>query len=162
GGVGTFSATLRAAGNRTLAATDIANRWLTETSDPIVITAAVATHFSVTAPASAATNVGFVFTVTARDASNNVVSDYGGTVHFTARDSFVQRVAVLPANSTLSAGVGTFSGALEAIASEFQTITATDTVTSSISGTSPAINVAPGPVTHFQIIIEPPSTTSGS
>jgi hypothetical protein len=54
---------------------------------------AAATHFSVTAPATATTGTAFQITVTALDASNNTVTTYSGTVHFTSTDG----QAVLPA-----------------------------------------------------------------
>lgn len=96
--------------------------------------APVATHFSVVAPASAASGVAFNFTVTALDASNNVVTGYTGTVHFTSTDG----AATLPGNATLTNGTGTFSATLAMGGN--QTITATDTATA-ITGTSGAIAV---------------------
>jgi hypothetical protein len=95
-----------------------------------------ATHLSVTAPAAAAAGTAFNFTVTALDASNNVATTYSGTVHFTSIDS----QASLPANSTLTNGTGTFSATLKTAGG--QAITATDTVTPSITGTSNSITVS--------------------
>src|SRR5580658_5138175 len=94
-----------------------------------------ATHFSVTAPAAATAGTAFSFSVTALDASNNTATSYSGTVQFTSTDS----QAVLPANSTLASGSGMFSATLNTAGSE--TISATDTVTASITGTSSAITV---------------------
>ena len=91
----------------------------------------VANHFSVSTPAAA--NVGTSFsslTVIALDASNNVVTNYSGTVHFTSTDSH----AVLPANSTLTGGSEAFSATFNT--SGNQTITATDTAKSTITGVS--------------------------
>src|SRR5207237_5883322 len=56
--------------------------------------------------------------------------------HFTSTDA----AATLPANSALTNGAGTFTATLNTIGN--QTITATDTVDSSITGTSIAIGVA--------------------
>jgi hypothetical protein len=134
-GTGTFSATLRTAGTRAITATDTVSASITGTSGSITVTAAAATHFSVTAPATAVPGVAFSFTVSALDASNNVVTSYAGTVHFTSSDGG----AILPANATLASGTGTFSATLGAAGS--QTLTATDTVTVSITGTSGAIAV---------------------
>ena len=97
---------------------------------------ATATHFSVTAPANATAGTTFNITVTALDASNNVVTNYAGTVHFTSSDT----QAVLPANSALLNGVGTFPAVLHTAGA--QTIAATDTVTASITGTSGTVTVA--------------------
>jgi uncharacterized repeat protein (TIGR01451 family) len=99
------------------------------------IGAAAATHFSVTAPGTATAGTAFSVTVTALDASNAVVTGYTGTVHFTSSDG----AAVLPANSTLTNGVGTFSVTLKTAGA--QTIAATDTVTASITGVSGTITV---------------------
>ena len=96
---------------------------------------APATHFMVAAPASAYVAGAFNFTVTALDAFNNPTTGYTGTIHFTSTDSS----ALLPANSTLTNGSGTFSATLMTVGS--QTITATDTVTSSITGTTANISV---------------------
>jgi hypothetical protein len=97
---------------------------------------ATATHFSVTAPANATAGTTFNITVTALDASNNVVTSYAGTVHFTSSDA----QAVLPANSALLNGVITLPAVLHTAGA--QTITATDTVTASITGTSGTVTVA--------------------
>jgi hypothetical protein len=80
-----------------------------------------ATHFSVSGPGSSAAGFAFSFTVTALDATNGVVASYSGTVHFTSSDP----AAVLPANSTLVSGTGTFSATLTTAG--LQTITVTDT-----------------------------------
>src|SRR5271166_6243717 len=77
------------------------------------------THFSVTAPATATSGSSFSFTITALDAASNVATSYSGTVRFTSTDS----QAVLPVNSTLTRGTGTFSATLEIAGN--QTITAT-------------------------------------
>ena len=108
-------------------------------------TAPRATHFSVTAPASATAGTAFNFTVTALDASNRMTTTYSGTAHFTSTDG----PAVLPANSMFTNGMGTFSATLKSAGS--QSITAIDTVTASITGTSSSINVAPGTASHFSV-----------
>lgn len=113
------------------------------------------THFSVTASASATAGTAFSFTVTALDASNNTVSTYSGTVHFTSTDG----QAALPANSSLTSGSATFSATLKTAGN--QTITATDTVTVSITGTSNSIKVGSGAASHFSVVA-PASTTSGT
>ena len=74
-------------------------------------------------------------TVTAMDAYGNVVTGYAGTVAITSSDS----QAVLPPNAVLTNGIGSFSVTLKTAGS--QSITATDTVTSSITGSQTAITV---------------------
>ena len=101
-----------------------------------------ATHFTVTAPSSAVTGTPISVTVVALDASNNLATSYAGTVHFTSSDG----AAALPANSTLTSGIRTFSVTLNT--SGTQTITATDTVTGTINGTSGPIVVTAAVVTN--------------
>jgi hypothetical protein len=141
-GVGTFTATLKTAGNQMIIATDTVTPAITTPHPPtIVVTAGPATHFSVSAPATVAAGTSFTFTVTALDQFNNVATSYAGTVHFTSTDG----MATLPLNATLTNGVGMFSATLKTTGP--QTITATDTVTAAITGTSNTILVDPLPVT---------------
>lgn len=94
-----------------------------------------ATHLLVTAPADATNGSAFSFTVTAFDPSNKVVSSFTGTIHFTSSDS----QAALPEDSALMNGTATFSATLKTAGN--QTITAADTATPSINGTSTSIQV---------------------
>ena len=77
---------------------------------------------------------------------------YAGTVHFTSNDP---GCPTLPADSTLTIGVGVFTVTLKT--SGNQTITATDTVTSSITGSQVNIAIDPGPLDH--IVIAPDTAT---
>src|SRR5258707_223446 len=92
-------------------------------------------HFSVSGPANVPSGISFNFTVTALDASNNTVTAYSGTVHFTTTDPHAQ----LPSDSTLVSGSKVFPATLTTAGN--QVITATDTATASIAGTSNCINV---------------------
>src|SRR4029077_8351611 len=94
-----------------------------------------ATKLSVSAPGSATSGTAFNVTVTALDANNNRVPTYTGTVHLTSTNG----TAVLPANSQLTNGQGVFSVTLK---TGTWTVTATDTVNASITGTSANISVA--------------------
>jgi probable HAF family extracellular repeat protein len=156
-GTGTFSATLNTAGSQTTTATDTVTVSITGSSNSISVSpTARATHFSVTAPASVTAGTAFNFTVTALDTSNNTVTTYAGTVHFTS----IGGQAVLPANATLTNGTGTFSTTMMTVGS--QTITATDTVTVSITGSSNAVSVSPAAkATHFSVTA-PASVTAGT
>ena len=93
------------------------------------------THFSVSGPANIPSATSFPFTVTALDGSNHAVTDYSGTVHFTSTDPHSQ----LPPDSTLVSGTKSFSATLATGGN--QMITATDKATSSVTGSSNAINV---------------------
>jgi hypothetical protein len=95
-----------------------------------------ATHFSVSAPANIPSAISFKLTVTALDASNNPVTNYSGTVHFTTTDAHAQ----IPSDSTLVSGSKTLSALLTSAGG--QTITATDVASASIAGSSNSINVS--------------------
>jgi hypothetical protein len=109
----------------------------------------VATHFSVIPAANAATaGTAFNFTVTALNASNAVVPGYSGTVHLTSSDG----QAALPADSSLTNGVGSYSATLKTAGS--QTITATAT----IAGSSNSIIVHAAPAS--QLTVSTPATAT--
>jgi hypothetical protein len=95
-----------------------------------------ATHFSVSAPADATVGVPASVTVTALDANNHTAIGYSGLAHFTSGDG----AAVLPANTALTLGVGHVQVTFNTLGN--QTVTATDTVTSSVNGTSGVVAVA--------------------
>ena len=133
-GAGTFSVTLKTAGAQTVTATDTVTA-ISGISGSINVSGRTATHLSVSAPTSAVTGNAFGFMVAALDASNNIVTNYTGTVHFASTDP----QAVLPANSALTGGAVNFSATLKTVG--VQTVTATDTLTASITGTSNSINV---------------------
>src|SRR5262249_26341567 len=129
-GTGSFNATLKTAGGRTITATDSATSTISGTSNTINVIAGAATHFSLAAPGISTAGAGFSFTVTARDLFNNTATSYLGAVKFSSSDG----IAGLPVNSTLTAGVGTFNTTLKTVGS--QVLTATDTVTSSTNGST--------------------------
>lgn len=91
--------------------------------------------FVVSAPVKWQVNTPLSFGVSARDIFGHAAPHYSGTVHFTSSDP----AAHLPADSTLVQGMGVFVATLNTAGS--QTITATDTVDPSITGTSLPINV---------------------
>jgi hypothetical protein len=93
-------------------------------------------------------------TVTAKDAYGNTATGYTGTVRITSSDG----QAVLPANSTLTNGTGPFTATLKTAGA--QSLTATDTVTASITG-SASVTVNPAAATHYQLAA-PGSATAGS
>jgi hypothetical protein len=96
-----------------------------------------ATHFSVS-PSSFTASAGapVQFTVTALDASNATVTGYSGLVHFTSTDGS----ATLPADATLTNGVGAFTASLVSLGT--QRLVASDLLSPSITGTSGNITVS--------------------
>jgi probable HAF family extracellular repeat protein len=135
-GTGAFSITLKTASAQTISVSATGSAAISGTSNSINVTAPAATHFSVVTPANGTAGTSFTFSVNAVDTSNKVVGSYAGTVHFTSTDA----QSVLPANSTLTSGTGSFSATLKTTGN--QTITATDAVTPSIAGTSNSISVS--------------------
>lgn len=113
-----------------------------------------ATSITVSAPASATSGTAFAVTVTVLDQFGQPFTGYAGAVHFTSSDG----AAVLPANATLTNGTGTLNVTLKTAGS--QTVTATDTANSSLTGTSGAILVGPGPAVTLQLVA-PASAVAG-
>ena len=101
-----------------------------------VTTVGPATHLLVLPHSFTTSGVPVQFTVTALDASDNPVVNYPGTVHFTSSDPS----AILPPNSTLVNGAGTFSAVL--VTPGARTITASDVSSGVVSGTSASITVS--------------------
>jgi hypothetical protein len=154
-GTGTFSATLKTSGNQTIMATDTVTASIAGTSFAISASGP-ATHFSFNAQAAASTRRAITIFVSALDASNNGAIGYNGTVHITSSDG----TAILPANATLQTGSGSFQITLETPGN--QTVTATDTVTPSIKGTSSAIAVAATPALAITSGAPPNGTVASS
>jgi hypothetical protein len=135
-GVHTFSATLRTAGAQSLTVADTLTAAITGTQSGIVISAAAATHFRISAPASVMAGTAFSITVTAVDAFGNVAIGYRGRVHFTSSDKH----AVLPSNYTFVSGdngVRTFTVTLRSGGT--RSVTATDATDGSITGSTNVI-----------------------
>ena len=99
------------------------------------------------------------FTVTAKDPYGNVATGYTGTIHFTSSDP----LAVLPADYTFTSsdhGVHTFNVALETAG--LQSITDTDTTSSSLSGFESGITVTAAAASSFAVSGFPSLTTAGT
>ena len=114
----------------------------------ITVTPAAASQFVVSGSGNVPVGTAFNFTVTAEDPFGNVATGYNGIVHFTSSDA----QAVLPANAPLVQGMAPFTATLQT--SGNQTLTATDTVTNTVTGTSDAIAV-----TSALQLLSPLSTT---
>jgi subtilisin-like proprotein convertase family protein len=135
-GVHTFSATLKTAGTQSLTATDLTAGGLTGIEAGIAVSPAAASRLAVSAPSAVTAGTAFNVTVTAQDAYGNTATGYAGTVHFTSSDG----QAVLPVNSTLLNGTGSFSVTLKSAGS--QTLTATGTAGGTLTG-SAVVSVSP-------------------
>ncbi len=142
-GTHTFSATLKSAGTRSLAARDLAAPTVTGAETGIVITPARAASFVVAGASAATAGVTQAFTITAKDPFGNVATAYGGTVQLASSDPATPMVG-----GTLTNGVGTFP--MTPMSLGAQTLTAIDSVNSAIVGTE-AIFVSPGWAARFDI-----------
>jgi len=157
GGVGSFSVTLETAGSQSITATDSVTSSITGSQTGITVNAASAASLVVSGfPSTTIAGVAHPITVTAVDAYNNTVTGYSGTVKITSSDS----KAVLPANSGLSSGTGSFSVTLKTAGS--QSITATDTATNSIGGFQTGITVTAGAATQFVVSGFPNPVVAGA
>ena len=98
-------------------------------------------------------------TVTAYDAYGNVATGYTGTVSLTSSDPH----AVLPSSYTFTAAdAGQHSFAVTLDTAGTQSITATDTATSSITGTESGIAVQAAAAKTLTITGFPTSDTAGT
>lgn len=144
-GTGSAQATLRTSGAQTLTATDTVTPSMTG-SGGFTVAPGAATHFTLTLPATVEPGVAFGFQVMAIDAFDNANASYAGTLHFTSSDAG----ATLPADATLANGQGTFPATLQAAHAD-TSITATDTVDASLTGTG---QVATTPVTLQSFVVD--------
>jgi hypothetical protein len=144
---GGFGVSLKTAGSQTLAATDTVTNIITG-SQTVTISPAAAATVTVSGLSSGTAGVAQTATVIARDAFNNTATGYLGTVHFTSNDG----QAMLPADYTFVAGDSGiragFSVTLKTAGSP--TLTATDTVTGSITG-SQTVAISPSAATTLQV-----------
>src|SRR5207248_3117190 len=94
------------AGSQTITATDTITSSITGgTTVAVNVNTNAATHFAISAPATAVAGTSFSVTATALDQFNNTATGYAGSVHFTSSDT----TAALPGDATLASGVGTSS-----------------------------------------------------
>jgi uncharacterized repeat protein (TIGR03803 family) len=158
-GTHTFTATLKTAGTQSITAADTTNGSVTGGDTGISVNpAATAALVFTGGPANGSIiTAGTTFTeqLTAEDAYGNTTPGYTGTIHFTSSDP----QAVLPANYTFTssdAGQHAFSITLKTAGT--QSVTATDTVTSSFTATAGGIIVVPAAAARF--VLTAPATVT--
>jgi hypothetical protein len=152
-----FQVTFNTAAGQSLTATDTATSTITGSAMTTVDPAPVATHVLVIAPPSLLAGIAAPIEVVVLDASNHLALNYTGTVHFTSSDGS----ATLPANYTFTAadhGEHFFQATLSTPGS--QSITATDTVTASLTG-SVTTTVNPAPAATHLLVIAPENAQPG-
>jgi parallel beta-helix repeat protein len=156
-GTGVFTATFNNPGAQTITASDSASQGITGTSN-LITAIPLATRFAVNAPATVTAGAPFVVTVTALDATGRTATGYDGTLKLTSTDG----QAVLPQAVTLTDGVGSFVVTLKTVAGAPWTITATDTIASSLTGASGMIAVSPANASFFAVVTPTDATTGSS
>ena len=153
-GIGTFSAMLNTSGYQTLTATDTATNGIGNARVSIGVATAAA-HFTIIAPAGATHSESFDFTVAALDANNLTAVGYKGTVQM----STVISGQIMPPLATLTNGVGVFSAQVNTTG--IDTLTATDSANSTITGSSNSITVTANDASKL-VISGMPATRRGS
>jgi hypothetical protein len=156
-GVHTFAATLKsAASGLEIRATDTVKASATGYESGITVNPAALSQLGVIVSDGKSVPPGtpFIVWVSAQDSYKNTITGYTGTIHITSSDP----AAVLPGDFTFTAadqGIRGFYATLNTLGT--QTITATDTVTPSITG---SVAVTVGPSTLF-VAGFPSPTTAG-
>jgi hypothetical protein len=157
-GVHTFTVTLKTAGSQNVTVSDAASPNTSGVPASIPITPGAAGAFRVAGFPATTAGASHTFTVTATDIYGNPTSNYVGTVHFTSSDW----QGALPANYTFTlvdAGIHTFTATLKAAYPE--SITATDTAQSSMTGSQAGIVVSPAPFSTYALWPYPATATTG-
>ena len=124
-------------------------------ADKYTYTAASAVSFSVGPPGTAAAGAAFAFTVSALTATGAPATGYTGMVHFTSSDP----QANLPADTTITNGMGTFSATLKTAGT--QSLFVVDATAPLLSATSPPILVNPAPMSMLVFGSLPTVATAG-
>ncbi|HPP43582.1 MAG TPA: DUF2808 domain-containing protein, partial [Caldisericia bacterium] len=155
-GVKTFSVTLSGTNvpvpwvNSTITATDTATPTITGTSSGFQVTGANPAFFTINLSSLNVTVGDYIsFTVIAKDAWNNIIGDYDGTVTFTSNDP---QAEFSPSNYTFISsdnGSHTFTNGVrfKTASPPVRTITVSD---SSISSTSAGVTVGVSTLHHFE------------
>jgi uncharacterized delta-60 repeat protein len=145
-GFGSCTATLKtAADTQSITATDSITGSITGSQTGIAVSPAAAVSFVLRFPSPTTAGSLHGFPITAQDVYQNTATGYTGTIHLTSSDSR----AIFSDDSTLTNGTGLFAGVL--YTAGYQSITATDTVDGSITGTQGDIQVVARSLNHFSI-----------
>ncbi len=156
-GVHVFTTTLVTTGLQSIGVNDLSTGAFGVQRDINVTPGSVAS-FAVTGFSSATAGQSNSFTITAKDAFGNVVTNYAGTVNFSSTD--VQ--AGLPASYTFTSadsGTHTFAATLKTAGT--QSITIKDSVNAAASGSIAGIAVTASPVIAAISMSSIPATTAG-
>jgi hypothetical protein len=154
-GAHSFNVTLHTAGSRAVDVTDGAST----VSNPLTVSPGAAANILVVPAANPRALVPTTAALTIRDADGNTVTGYTGTVHLS---SATDPVATLPTDYTFVPGDnGTTTLGLTWGTRGAQTLTARDTVTSTVTG-SAAANVGAPPATSLRLTSPASTATAGA
>ncbi len=161
GGVGSVSVSVTVAGSGvSITATDGAH---SGTSNTFTVNAGAATRLVVSSGTSQTAGTPFSVTVTAKDTNGNTATGYTGTVHFSSTDSGTG--VSLPSNYAFKSGdlgTHTFTNTVTLMTVGTQSVTATDTAASSITGSQAGITVKVSSGIHLVVTGFPNPATAGS
>ena len=142
----TFTFTLETAGSQSITATNTTTSAISGTLSGISVNPASASQLVLSGlPSSTTVGVAQSVTVTAVDPYGNVATGYARTVHFTSSDT----AASLPAYTFTAADAGKHTFTFTFKTAGTQSVTVTDTVTTTIKGTQSGITVAPAAPTNL-------------
>ena len=147
-------------GTYTYVVTAVYHSWSAVSVASSSVTVTSAFHFELTTPASVTSNVPFTVTVTAKDNSNNIVSGYVGTVHFSSTDP---ATPIVPADFTFTPGDGgtyTFVNGMTLQTAPTQNVSVTEIADPTHNGVRSVLVVA-GPPTKLVVSSQPSSGTGG-
>lgn len=150
-GTHTFTVTLKKSGVMSINAIEVGGR---VTGSTTVSVSAQSASTLLLAGAAGAIGVSRPVTIVARDPFGNFASSYNGTIGLTSTDP----AAVFPPSVTLNAGTATVNVKFLTVGT--QTLTATDTVNSSITGT--LVSNATPPVASSFLVTGYPNSVAGS
>ncbi len=140
------------AGNLFTVGTDtltVSSSFLKSTTQTINVTPAAASKFSVSGPATTVAGTPAAFTVTALDPWNNVATAYTGTIKFNSSDSQAALPGFFSFGGGANAGTATFFATLRTAGSE--RLSAIDTSSALINGSSASVLVTPGAASSFAL-----------
>jgi hypothetical protein len=156
--VHTFTATLTKLGAQSITVTDNSTPTLVGTEWNIAVGPGSVTHFALAGFPALTAGVTGTFSVTAEDHYGNISPGYTGTVTFTSSAAQASLPNAYTFNSA-DAGVHVFTASLQTAGS--QSITATDTMHSSVTGTQSGIAIGPTNPVRFTVAA-PASVTVGA
>ncbi|HKB01089.1 MAG TPA: hypothetical protein VKD90_02670, partial [Gemmataceae bacterium] len=128
---------------------------LSDSDTETITVTRVLDHFSINVPAGSIAGVPFDATITARDATGNVIANYGGSVELVTSDA----QGSLPPSATFTAGVATFSVTLKTAGA--QTVTATDTAVPAVT-VQGTVAVSPAVGARLTFEQQPTGTLAGA